>query len=457
MTNARPLRMSDSELYAGPTVVDDSAHTWAARVDGQTVQAQHPSAPIRGTNKEVRNGVISRSQQQVMQLACAERRVKNQAFQKDVADFHQEIKTKAKKIGDTNSRSMLEVTNLIHATSSYTRTRKPNSFNTRQSYIKSQMTGPQWDEHFASPSFDRFKVEHKAKACEPGKRPLNTNSAYKMWIIREMAKDPSLFDMTPELEQQLTNNILMQRETQAVGARITNRSAAQDMNRTWDQIASEASKLLFRTGTNSFGFATQSHSQASGTPLYFTTGQTANFIRDYLMMEPSELAVKFHAWSIQNSRMGQHDDKKTLQGRISATMTSCLRYAAKNRSTFMVYENFEKEISILYKLKIEGWPEDSDGNLIDFKSPSDISSVKTLLEISTRLDQGRIRFRAMTSYEVEVLQKKLDGAKKTRKRRKDAGMPRPKKVKTTHVQDGSTGGGPAVLQDGSTGGGAAII
>jgi hypothetical protein len=150
---------------------------------------------------------------------------------------------------------------------------------------------------------------------------LGLGDKKKMAEIRELIKDDSTYEnLTKEQEEEMKNEVLAFRELKKKGARITNKSSAQDYRSVCGNMNDEVSQSFFstwiinlltvfqisalseRTGAVVIAFFSRSHIEDTFEPNWIASENAINFTQDALGHGMWDVARLLEQWACSKAK-----------------------------------------------------------------------------------------------------------------------------------------------------------
>ncbi|KAF8798805.1 hypothetical protein BYT27DRAFT_7343194 [Phlegmacium glaucopus] len=246
----------------------------------------------------------------------------------------------------------------------------------------------------------------------------------KLPELRMMVKDdPTYQNLSKEEEEELRNEVLAIREQKKLGARPSNRSAAQDYRCQVDSINKDITALSERTGAAAICFFTRSHLEDTYEPNWVCTLNAMNFAQDSLGHNMWEITRLFEQWACSKGKVHNPDTLSAMKQECSATINGGLKTAVKSQQAIMNYINYDVQVVQRLKVKLMGW------TFHMFVSPQDINAVDDLRTLRDALRCGSCFWMRMSNPEVtrhaaHMLEREEAGEiiGKKRKARSDKGV-----------------------------------
>ncbi|KAF8163728.1 hypothetical protein B0H34DRAFT_650411 [Crassisporium funariophilum] len=271
-------------------------------------------------------------------------------------------------------------------------------------------------------NLENAKLRAKAKEVNEG---LDVGYKHKLPAIRRLLKEDSTYadeNLSEERRKELIADVEADRAEKKQGARVTNKSAAQDYRDTVNLISQEIHKLECRTGATALAFFSRSHVNDTYEPNWACTNNVTTFSRDMLGHGMWDITRLLEMWVCSKKQGRNADAPPTMRTDCSSILQGTLRTITKEKTAVMAYEKYEIDIMQKYKVKLVGW---TFGTKI--VSPYNIHSVGDLRTLTEALRSGSCRWVNMspleaTKHAADYERRKADGevVEKKRKRRSDA-------------------------------------
>ncbi|KAF8816259.1 hypothetical protein BYT27DRAFT_7067379, partial [Phlegmacium glaucopus] len=248
--------------------------------------------------------------------------------------------------------------------------------------------------------------------------------------IRQLVKDdPDLQDLSKAQEMELRDELLSAREQKRLGARPSNRSAAQDYRCQIEQLNNEITSLSERTGAAAVCFFTRTSLEDTFEPNWICSPNAANFTEDSLSRNMWDIARLFEQWACTKAKVRKPDSFGSLREQCSKLINGGLKTASKVATAAMNYQNYDAQIILRLGVKLVGW---TYHNLV---SPYKIHTIDDLQTLHDALVCGacfwmRLSRGEMTRHKADMEKREAMGevVRKKRKERSDKGVPKgPKK------------------------------
>ncbi|THU97611.1 hypothetical protein K435DRAFT_857483 [Dendrothele bispora CBS 962.96] len=246
---------------------------------------------------------------------------------------------------------------------------------------------------------------------------------------------------SPELMEELKQDVLDYREQKAKGARVSTISVAQDIRAFSDGLNIAFRNLHACTGAAGFFFVAGGDRDSRAIPTWgVTTDDVMFFFRKELHLEPWDVLADLQMWGNKQNKKGGAPSMLDMQASCINMIASMLRLILQSRVA-MNYENYEVAIVQRWRVRLT-WPKNCSEGVVTNPTKLTVRNVEILYHA---LEAGTCRWVEVNAKETKTKETKGKENKgkendtavtRTRKRRADAGITRgPRNSKRPRLQD----------------------
>ncbi|KAF8164199.1 hypothetical protein BJ912DRAFT_1068484 [Pholiota molesta] len=280
------------------------------------------------------------------------------------------------------------------------------------------------------------KVHKKAKEVNSS---LPMGERKTLLEIRQLVhEDPTYQNLSNEQEEEMKGEVRKARQHKKLGARLTNKSAAQDYRDGVSELDRMIAGISSRTGASIVAFSSRSNLEDTYQPNWLCSTNASNFTTDTFGITMWEGSRLLEQWSCAKSKNRNPGSLAAMRIECSTIINGGLKTAAQSRQAQMNYANYDTQIIQRHGVKLVGWTFDK------VISPNDIYTINDVRILLKALQCGtchwiRLSKLEITNHAKEMTAREVAGETigKKRKGRADAGVKRgPRKGAKT--ADGQT-------------------
>ncbi|KAI6006786.1 hypothetical protein EDD15DRAFT_2137876, partial [Pisolithus albus] len=345
--------------------------SWMSRNPG------HPVIPPRSSEK------LDAAQRAVRKVAAEQRRVKQEAVSRAVAELLEEQDTRINEIAKAHCILPEKVRLLITGETHY-RNRREESLANALVRIKARQVNAD------RPHGQKFQLKE----------------------LQEMvANDPEMQNLDEETKQKYLGELKESRGHKAKGVRSTNTAASRDVQATLKNIYEELQALAYRTGIYACLFVTHGHVYDTHAATWFGTDNIMDFWEDRMNLSPDYIIKQLELWACNEEK--SYDIVNCYLDIDACDSLENMQKQAKSG----LDSGFSKSF-IKYKFGIdyEGWP---DG--IPFSSPYKIQTIDEIRRLRDVIRENTFQWVKMTPSQHQEYRKQVDAR---RKANETVGVPR---------------------------------
>ncbi|KAE9392706.1 hypothetical protein BT96DRAFT_944436 [Gymnopus androsaceus JB14] len=180
---------------------------------------------------------------------------------------------------------------------------------------------------------------------------------------------------------------------------MSGKSMAQVASKTLDLLQAQCNYAFLNSGTNLFGVTTHGSFEKDTAKGFFGAGPVDGFLCEMFGISLAKLGECFDAYVCTKEAMGKKKLSKADMAKATVKLINrCLEEITGVKDLVMAYSKYKKNIVAIYKVVIDGWPED-----IPCVSPQLLTKVDNMKDLYEAWSEGHAAWRKLTSKEVREL------------------------------------------------------
>ncbi|KAJ7732876.1 hypothetical protein B0H16DRAFT_1732607 [Mycena metata] len=243
------------------------------------------------------------------------------------------------------------------------------------------------------------KVHSLCKRQKRLGRPIKLKEAR-----RRVQLDPEWEDIDEEAEKAMREDLLLHREVQKHGARVTGTACMVDARHTTGSFMVELEALAERTGMIGFAFFTRTHVHDKTVPVEMGSWGALDLFPEVLKTDSRDVGAKFELWAIARD-----------QGVLGAeTLGSMCKEIVKYNDEGVKLKSGKKKFRLNWSqywtvmvvknhLMLRGWPLDRP-----VCNPYDIKDIDSMRKVRNAMREGSCFWHRLTDSEWEREKAKVD-------------------------------------------------
>ncbi|KAE9389187.1 hypothetical protein BT96DRAFT_1003481 [Gymnopus androsaceus JB14] len=239
-------------------------------------------------------------------------------------------------------------------------------------------------------------VYFKGKDLNDNKGPGNHKTLNK--ICKELHKDKDLMAAINNSKEMkiYCEEYYEAKEAKSKGKvqRVSGKSMAQVASKTLDLLQAQCNYAFLTPGTNSFGMTTCASFEKDTAKDFFGAGPVDNFLCKKFGISLVKLGECFNVCVVGKKKLSKADMVKAMVKLINCSLEEITGV----KDLVMAYSKYEERFVAVYKVVINGWPED-----IPWVLPQLLRKVEDMKELYNAWLEGQACWQKLTSKQVQEL------------------------------------------------------